>query len=489
MQTAEEARREWLKCSASPAYFLHTYGWVYDATERGWLRFALWPAQRRALRTLAGARLAVVLKARQLGLTWLAVGYALWLMLFRPAATILLFSQRDDEAVHLLDVRLRGLYEHLPGWMRSKAALREATHQWRLSNGSTALAFPSTGGRSYTATLAVVDEADYLPDLDGLVNAIKPTIDAGGQLWLLSTADKSRPESAFKRIYRGAQAGDSGWTPLFLGWRCRPGRDEAWYERQKAEALARTGSLDVLWQEYPATELEALAARSVDARYPAVWLQLCDGTRDAEATRAGGLGQRGPALAELRVYEEPVAGQGYVIGADPAEGNPQSDESAATVLDAAGREVACLCGRLDPALFADRLGQVSAYYNDAPILVERNNHGHAVLLWLGEHAAAWLVPGTDGRPGWLTTASSKTLLFDQAAERIRLGATRVRSAATLRQLEGIRGATLAAADGQHDDRAMSFVLGLAALGSGTGSGMSAVIPAVDVIAEADRGGF
>ena len=40
----------------------------------------------------------------------------------------------------------------------------------------------------------------------------------------------------------------------------------------------------------------------------------------------------------------------YVVGADPAEGNPTSDPSALEVLDAdSGEEVASLAGRYEPA--------------------------------------------------------------------------------------------------------------------------------------------
>ena len=40
----------------------------------------------------------VVLKARQLGISWLSLSYALWLMLFHPPATVLLFSLREEES-------------------------------------------------------------------------------------------------------------------------------------------------------------------------------------------------------------------------------------------------------------------------------------------------------------------------------------------------------------------------------------------------------
>ncbi len=60
---------------------------------------------------------------------------------------------------------------------------------------------------------------------------------------------------------------------------------------------------------------------------------------------------------------------------------------------------------------------------------------------------------------------------------------------TLLQLEGIGGARLAAPEGQRDGRAISYLLALAALRKWRMTGRSYIIPAVDVIEEADRGRF
>ena len=198
----EQERR---KCQRLPAHFLERYCQVYDATARVWLPFGLWPAQREVLIDLEQHRLTVILKARQLGLSWLVVGWALWLMLFQPAATVLFFSKRDQEAVRLLAFRRRGMLDRLPDWLRP-ALVADHDHNIELANGSVGLAFPTTGGRSYTASLVVVDEADFAgtsgaDNLDALLAAVKPTIDAGCRLILLSTADKSKLQSAFKRIY------------------------------------------------------------------------------------------------------------------------------------------------------------------------------------------------------------------------------------------------------------------------------------------------
>ena len=238
-------KAEWLRCCRSPAYFLERYCQVYDATARVWLPFGLWPAQRDVLIDLEQHRLTVILKARQLGLSWLVVGWALWLMLFQPAATVLFFSKRDQEAVHLLAFRLRGMLDRLPDWLRP-ALVADNDHNIELANGSVGLAFPTTGGRSYTASLVVVDEADFAgtsgaDNLDALLAAVKPTIDAGGRLILLSTADKSKPQSAFKRIYGAGKRGENGYRAIFLPWTARPGRSAEWYEEQKRDVLARTG--------------------------------------------------------------------------------------------------------------------------------------------------------------------------------------------------------------------------------------------------------
>ncbi len=488
---------EYEACNRSFTYWLDRYGTLYDATARGWTRFHLWPSQAEVADSLARERLVIILKARQLGMTWLVVGRALWLMLFRPAATVLLFSQRDDEAVHLLGFRLAGMYERLPAWQHVRSVVVRNAHEFRLSNGSAALAFPTTGGRSYTATLAIVDEADHVggsaggDSLDALLDAVKPTVDGGGSLVLLSTVDKDRPQSAFKRIYRAARQGESGWHAIFLPWSARPARDAAWYAAQQADILVRTGTLDSLYQEYPANDVEALAGRTRDRRFAAEWLARADDTGswkpvtgswkpeagNSSCSRKASVGEMEQRPASsfqlpassiqlpatgLSVWEEPQEGRWYVIGADPAEGNPRSDESAACVLDAAtGDQVAVLAGQFEPAVFAAYLAALRQWYG-AGLLVERNNHGHAVLLWLAEHGEGDVLRGRDGRPGWLSSGQGKPLAYDAAAEVLRDGCPHIRDRETLRQLMEVRGTTLAAGSGDHDDRATAWVLAQAA---------------------------
>ena len=459
--------KEVLKCRRSFPYFCDTYCQILSDSGQGgdWVPFHLWPEQRRVAHLLQAKRLVVVLKARQLGLTWLVVAFGLWLMLFYPIATVLLFSRRDDEAVDLLSVRLRGLYDRLPAWLKANGVTTANDHEWTLTNQSRAMAFPTTAGDSYTATLAVVDEADLCQDLDRLMRAVKPTIDGGGRMILLSRADKARPLSPFKKVYTAAQKGANEWTPVFLPWNARPSRDAAWYEAQRRDSLARTAAVDDLNEQYPASDAEALAPRSLDKRLPAAWLKQC--YQEASATDPGVLyapAQRLPAIPALAVYARPQPGRAYVIGADPAEGNPTSDDSALAVLDTTtGEEVATLAGRFEPNVFASYIAQLAKWYNGAAILCERNNHGHLVIARLDDFGlSSLLLHGHDNKTGWMSSTLGKVRMYDACTDACKNREVVIHSSATLAQLASIDGSTLRAPDGQHDDRADAFALACAA---------------------------
>ncbi len=455
----EELERELLKCAASRLYFSNNYVRIYDSIQRDWIAFELWPEQAATLSTISRNRKTVILKARQLGMTWLTLADALWQMLFRPKAVVLLFSRRDDEAIHLLDDRLKGMYRQLPSWMQAAAVVEDNSHEFALSNGSVARAFPTSGGDTYTATYAVVDEADLIRNLDKLMTSVKPTIDAGGQLVLLSRPDKSRPGSMFKEIYRGARAGENEWACVFLPWWVQPARTEEWYEGEKADVQRNTGSLDALYEQYPSTDVEALAPASLNKRLPAAWLEECFVEQAAIEVEGA------PAIPGLVVFRPPERGRRYVGGLDCAEGLPSSDDSATTFLDAeSGEEVSNLVGKLTPAMHAAYSAQIATWYNGAGLMVENNNHGHAAILWLQDNGCARMVlKGHNRKAGWTSSTLGKVLLYDAMAEAARNEETTIHDFGTLTQLMAVEKSTLRAPEGELDDRADSFALAVVAM--------------------------
>jgi hypothetical protein len=523
---------EWLKSRQSALYFVttyvhisHTYAPAAASADTpahalgsvGWIPFELWPRQAAVLEQMTRARRLVILKARQLGITWLCLAYALWLLVFYAPATILLFSLREAEAKELLN-RLRGMYRRLPVWMQARALLQDSGTMLELSTGARALAFSTRSGRSYTGTLALVDEADFIPELNQFLNGVKPTIDAGGQLFLVSTSDKTRPVSTFKNLFRaahpsptllgsgrenptrgqgapifesGSGAGAGDYEAVFLPWSARPGRDEAWHARTKAEMFAQRGADDDFFAEYPATVQEALAPEQLDRRLPLAWVMNCLTASTALTQSREGAEAQGPALPGLTIYEEPEVGKWYVIGADPAEGNPNSDDSAATVLDGESwAEVACLVGKFEPSTFASYLAELAVYYHDAGVLVERNNHGHSVLLALAADARSAILNGYDGKPGWLNNVKGKPMMYSFTADALRDGACVVRSSETANQLASIQASDLRAPSGLADDRAVSFALAISALALDRGAGGPGVaIAPRDPLAGVDEDGW
>jgi hypothetical protein len=154
----------------------------------------------------------------------------------------------------------------------------------------------------------------------------------------------------------------------------------------------------------------------------------------------------------------------YVLGADPAEGNPTSDESALCVVDKlTGEQVAELAGRFDPSVLAGYAYQLARYYNDAEIMPERNNHGHAFIAWFKQNGGGLIILlGPDGKSGWNSNSLGKTLLYDRAADTFRDAARDqtmlLYSETAFYQLASIEGRTLLAPEGSSDDRADAWAL-------------------------------
>jgi hypothetical protein len=420
--------------------------------------FKLWPAQVGVIWAIASSRLAIILKARQLGISWLCCGYVLWKCQFNAGQMVLLFSRGQLEADEMLR-RVRVLYERMPDWLRAACPLAREPNasQMEWSNGSRVLSLPATrhSGSSWTASLAILDEAAKIQFADDLYTALKPTIDGGGQLVVLSSANGIG--NLFHKLWSKAEAGISGFRPIFLPWWARPGRDRAWYDAKVAD---ETDPARVR-QEYPENSTECFLV-SGRVRFEPAWV-------DAQAAHVRDPLPRTtlpPALAaipNLAVYQFPSHGRSYVIGADVAEGLEHRDYSDASVLDTVTwEEVASLNGHWEPDEFARHLMVLSDAYS-APVAVERNNHGHAVLATMKMARFLRIGLGLDERPGWLTNAQTKPQMIDLLATALRDALIKIRTRAALDELKIYRikpdGST-GAPPSHNDDRVMSRAIAL-----------------------------
>ena len=173
--------------------------------------FAFWDHLAAVTDLLLTRRLVAILKARQIGVSWLLAAYTLWVVLYHEGAVALLISKGQNEAGDLLD-KVKFIHQQLPQWLQKRVGVSSGQELSFPDMHSKITALPSTenAGRSEAATLVVQDEADFHEHLDSNYAAIKPTVDAGGQLIMASTANKRRLTSLFKQVYRGAAAWPNG---------------------------------------------------------------------------------------------------------------------------------------------------------------------------------------------------------------------------------------------------------------------------------------
>lgn len=463
MAEQDETRAiELATCAVDAAYFTHEYGLIDDAQGHGdgggMMPFHLWPAQVNVMWTLMVARLILILKARQLGISWICCAYALWLCLFQTGKVVLCFSKGQGEANELIR-RIKALYERLPAWMLAELPklVTDNTQELEWDNGSRVKSLPATknAGRSLTASLVILDEAGFLMWASSLYKALKPTIDGGGQLIVLSTANGIG--NLFHVLWTRATQGLNTFTTIFLPWWARPGRDRAWYDSQ----LSDYTDPKMVKQEYPSNATEAFLV-SGRTRFDASWIEA-----QAKHIKAGLASKLLPevlrTIRKLTVYALPKPGRRYIIGADVAEGLEHGDFSAATVIDAeTWEEVAHLQGHWEPDEFAVLLHTLSDVYG-ADIAVERNNHGHAVLATLKLRNCKRVVKGPDDRPGWLTNEQTKPLSIDLLATALRDELVKLHTQATLDELQiykVLKGGKTGAPDGYHDDRVMALAIAL-----------------------------
>jgi len=329
-----------------------------------------WPVHDTMLAVLRERRY-IALKARQLSWSWLLAHQAVHTAEHRHSTVLVISKGQLESSEFLRKCRVVHQHESEP-----QLTVQSNTETMAWESGGIIHALPSTqtAGRGFTAALIVIDEAAFHPYAAENYAAYKPAVDAGGQLIIISTANGAG--NWFHQMYLGARDGQNGFACGFYPWGLRPGRDTAWYEQQRLEYASTPGKLE---QEYPTNDddafllsgrprfnIEAIREHRTRIRPYLSTSVLVSTLRD---------------IPSLQVWELPEPTQPYVAFSDVAEGLEGGDYSVTHVLNARTlRHVASLHGTWEPGYFAKLSNDLCRVYNNALWGVERNNHGHAVLL-------------------------------------------------------------------------------------------------------------
>ena len=254
------------KCRDDIEYYVENYCVFEDKDAEELIQpFIMWDAQKEALRSIHEHRRNIILKARQLGFSWLVISYASWVCLMRSGRTAIALSRTEDEAKELVR-RLSVEYENMtflireyksdsakgwPGPTFERQSLQLIV-PFPGSQDSVFKAFPSSPGacRSFTADLAIFDEWAYQQWADDIWVSAAPTINrpTGGKFIGLSTNNHG---SLFEDMFTN---NDNGFNKIFIPWFADPRRNQEWYD----ETVAMIG-VEETKQEYPASIDEALS--------------------------------------------------------------------------------------------------------------------------------------------------------------------------------------------------------------------------------------
>jgi len=222
-------REEYILCAQSPSHFMRKYCFIQHP-QRGRIIFNLYDFQGKVLNLWKENPYSMVLKSRQLGISTLAAGYSLWLMLFHKDKNILCIATKQETAKNMV-TKTKFMFDHLPSWLKIEA-IENNKLTLRLNNGSQikATSAASDAGRSEAVSLLIIDEAAFIDGIDAIWASAQQTLATGGGAIVLSTPFGTG--NWFHRTWELAETKENQFLPIKLPWFVHPERDQKWRDQQ-----------------------------------------------------------------------------------------------------------------------------------------------------------------------------------------------------------------------------------------------------------------
>lgn len=263
------------KVAESFSYFLNNYVYIEDKENNTAIKLKLWPMQEEIIPIMIEEQKIILLKARQLGLTWLTAAYVLWLGMTKQLNLSLIISVSEDLSIEFLD-RVYFILDRLPNYMyppiksRTKQVL-EFQHQQGLVSIIKSLPTTEMGAQSKTPNVLILDETCKNRMIKGIFNSSYPGIEAAkGKVIVISNSIKEGAGWTWTRdLYLGSMHKVNNFKRIFLPWQANPHRPETFKEDMIADGMA---ARDVA-ENYPDTEEQAIEDRNIIGVYYAKQLQ------------------------------------------------------------------------------------------------------------------------------------------------------------------------------------------------------------------------
>lgn len=350
----------------------------------------------------------IVLKSRRLGVSTLVAGKFLHRILTKPHLKGIVVAHRGPDAENIFHIYER-FYDNLPdkwhdlpirpkrtGGKGKKLEFRKLDSSLEVSSAGT-----EEAGRGGDAQLVHLSEVAFYPDPEGFLSALLPQFPLTGDGMLVLESTANGPSDFFYDTWKAAVNHENSYIPLFFPWfadedfRLPNGVPEDDWDEEERDLHTRFGvdGNQLAWlreqtdvvafgdvnrrrRENPATPEEAFTNIMGKVWADDILLKCFERMPTLYEGDVTSKGVRKRAGGPLMVWEEPQAGAQYVIGADPAGGLEDGDDSAISIWRVSRKagewpiQVAEWSGKEDPVSFAFTATIIGTWYNTALLAAE-----------------------------------------------------------------------------------------------------------------------
>ena len=406
IEYSQEMIDEFILCKKDPIYFVKNYVCIIHPT-KGIVKFNLYDYQEDLINLYHAKNRVITLQPRQSGKSISTAAYLLWYSLFNDNKTIAVLANKQATADEILG-RIRLAFEELPKF------LQQGVRTWNkrsieLENGSKIFSSASSASsiRGRSISILYLDELGFIPNnqAEEFFTAVYPTISAGKDSKILISSTPNG-YNMFQKFWNDAEKDINGFTPVRVYWNQTPGRNQQWYDDQKA----------VLG--------ELKAAQELDCEFLGSSKTLFTGATLSRLSYDTPIKEYDGEFKGLKIYKLPEKDKVYVATVDTSRGR-HLDSSAFTVFDITQypHTIAATYrnNEIAPLMYASVVEKIARNYNRSYLLIEINDIGGQIadtiystleydgdMFWTksGDQLGK---EGADPYPGVRTTVKTKRI--------------------------------------------------------------------------------
>ena len=435
---------------------------------------------------------AIVLKARQQGISTYCAARVFWKTYFTPftRSVVMAHDSATSDALFNMSRNIIDNMENPPTLQKSNA--KEILFEHNKSGYRLYTAGAKEAGRGTTPTIAHLSEVAFWQFDEQILAGLFQGISQENETEVILESTANGASGEFFRLFQGAINGDNEYVPIFLPWYITPEyrreAPEGFELTEEEEELVENYSLDndqLYWrrlkigesgekkfiQEYPASAEEAFLVTG-NSVFDQEIVQMYE-VKAPDYTRAFDYESsyfEDNKSGHLEMWKAPKFEDRFIIGADVSLGVGQ-DYSTAVILNKE-REVCALFrdNYIDPSVFGDILFYLGRYFNNALLAVESNSLGIATLNRLKQMnyvnlyyqtKAATLLNDEGSKPGFRTTISTKPMIIGNLKRAIEEHDIEIHSdiiVSELRTYVSAENGSTNALAGNYDDTVMALAI-------------------------------